>query len=168
MSRACPSPLAPGLRVGYLVAPSAAVHARALEVLRAVAFGSPTLGALVATQWIETGEAFAILDAVRAELEARTDLARAILGGALEPLTQRRSSHMWLPMNELEAERVAGHAQRAGVHLTPPQAPFLPGVPVSGLRLCLGVPRDRATLRRGLELVRAALSPHAAGASDIV
>ena len=160
--------LAPGLRVGYLIAPDEEIHDRALEALRAVAFGSPALGALVATQWIETGEAFAILDAVRAELEVRTDMARDILGDAIEPIVQRRSSHLWLPMNELEAERVAGHAQRAGVQLTPPQAPFLPGVPVSGLRLCLGVPRDHATLRRGLETVRAALSPRAAGAGNIV
>ena len=46
------------------------------------------------------------------------------LAGLIEPLRQAASPHVWLPLGELEAERVAGLAMRAGVKLTSPRAPF--------------------------------------------
>jgi DNA-binding transcriptional MocR family regulator len=150
--------LAPGLRTGYLVAP-ARHRAAALEALRAQTFGPPTFGALIATQWIESGQAFEILAAVRAELVRRTDLARTVLAGAIEPVRQRGSPQVWLPLGELDAERVAGQALRAGVEVTSPRAPFAPGEPVSGLRVCLGGAVDLAALERGLDVVKRALEP---------
>jgi DNA-binding transcriptional MocR family regulator len=113
----------------------------------------------LATQWIESGAAFAILEAVRGDLAARTDLALSILGGLVEPIRQRETPHLWLPLPELEAERVAGQALRAGAEVTPPRAPFLEGVPVSGLRICLGAATDLAALERGLGAVKRALAP---------
>ena len=149
--------LAPGLRAGFLIPPD---HARpaALEALRAVAFGPPTFGALVATQWIESGEAFEILEATREELTRRTDLARAMLAGLIEPILRRESPHLWAPLSELEAERVAGQALRAGVELTRPRAPYVTGAPVKGLRICLGGAPDLAALERGLAVVKQALT----------
>ena len=47
-------------------------------------------------------------------------LARA--AGAASSRRRGTSPHVWLPMAELEAERVAGQALRAGVELTPPGA----------------------------------------------
>jgi len=150
--------LAPGLRTGYL-APPDALRPRILEALRAAAFGPPTLGALVATHWIETGEAFALLETIVAELERRTRLVTGLLGAHVEPAPRRESPHLWLPLTELEAERVASQALRAGVELTPPEAPFARGVPVSGLRLCMGAAPDIATLERGVRVVLGALQP---------
>ena len=158
--------LAPGLRTGFLIPPAARFDA-ALEALRAVAFGPPTFGALVATQWIESGEAFAILEAVRGELAARTDLARTRLAGRAEPVRQRGTPHLWVPLGELEAERVAGRALRGGARVTPPRAPFLAGVPVGGLRICLGAAPDLATLDRGLKALVRALQPDHLGESAI-
>jgi DNA-binding transcriptional MocR family regulator len=61
-------------------------------------------------------------------------------------------------MGELAAERLAGRALRAGVEVTPPDAPVVePGLE-SGVRLCLGAVPDREALRRGLEIVAGALS----------
>jgi DNA-binding transcriptional MocR family regulator len=54
---------------------------------------------------------------------------------------------------------VAGQALRQGVEVTPPRPPFLPGVAIDGLRVCLGAPADRVQLQRGLDVVRAALNP---------
>ena len=150
--------LAPGLRTGYLLPPER-YRAAICEAQRAVTFGAPTFGSLIGTQWIESGEAFDMLDEVRRECRERTDLARRILAERLEPLRQRASPHVWLPLGELESERVAGQAARAGVQVTPPQAPFVPGAAVSGLRLCLGGAPDLAALERALEVVNTALEP---------
>ena len=160
--------LAPGLRVGYLVPPPGAAFDRCLEALRTVAFGPPTFGGLVATDWIERGEAFEIAAAVNAELGRRTALAKSVLGGAMEPMSRPIASHVWLPLSELDAERVAGQALRGGVETTPPRPPFLEGVTVSGLRICLGAPTDLAELGKGLEVVRAALDPASRPAPGIV
>ncbi len=151
--------LAPGLRVGYLVPPPGVWFDRCQEALRAIAFGPPTFGGMVATDWIERGEAFEIAQAVNDEFRRRTDLARAILGSAMEPMPRPIASHIWLPLSELDAERVAGQALRNGVETTPPRPPFLDGAPVTGLRICLGAPADLAEVGAGLESLRAALDP---------
>ena len=158
--------LAPGLRTGFLIPPRP-LHDAALEALRAVAFGAPTFGTIIATEWIESGEAFAILNAVRGELSARTELALSRLGGHVEPVRQRGTPHLWLPLAELEAERVAGQALRAGAQVTSPRAPFLAGVPVSGLRICLGAAADLAALDRGLAALLRALGPEGLGESVV-
>ena len=150
--------LSPGFRTGFLAVPER-FHALALEVLRAQAFGSPTFGAVLATEWIESGEAFEVLAAVRAELGERTRVAERALAGLMAPLRLHASPHVWLPTGELEAERVAGQALRAGVKVTSPRAPFAEGEPATGLRVCLGGAADRGALERGLAAVRDAMAP---------
>jgi len=149
--------LAPGLRTGYLIAPDR-LRAASLEALRAVAFGPPTLGAAVGTHWIERGTAFDILDAVRRQLAERMVVATALLGPLVEPVRQGSSPHLWAPLDELDAERVAGQALRAGVRVTSPRAPFVTGAPVGGLRICLGAAADLTLLRQGLETLRDVLT----------
>jgi DNA-binding transcriptional MocR family regulator len=159
--------LGPGLRNGFLVMPDR--HAAAAQdALRAIAFGPPTFTAPVGTHWIETGEAYEILVAVRAELGRRTTLAKAVLGPLIEPGAPPATSHLWAPAGELDAERVAGAALRAGVRLTPPAAPFAPGAPVTGLRICLGGAADLAALERGLAVVAALLQPGRSLAENVV
>ncbi len=149
--------LAPGLRVGMLTAP-AERHGAALDALRAVAFGSPSIGALVAAQWMEDGSADAIFAAVRAETEARCALVRDRLGERVAPSPLSALPHLWLPMDELTAERVAGQALRAGVELTPPRAQVVDGAPVRGLRVCVGGPRSLAETERGAAVIAAAMA----------
>ncbi|HVM99576.1 MAG TPA: PLP-dependent aminotransferase family protein [Caulobacteraceae bacterium] len=150
--------LAPGLRTGFLIPPDR-LRPAALEALRASTFGPPTLGAALGTQWIENGVAFDIFEAVRRDIARRTEIAVAALAGLIEPIRQRASTHLWLPMGELEAERVAGQALRSQVRVTPPSAPFADGVPVDGLRICLGAASDLEALQRGLAVLKAALQP---------
>lgn len=159
--------LGPGLRTGYLLPPER-FRTAICDAQRAVSYGPPTFGSVVGTQWIESGEAFSMLDVVRAELRRRTELARHILSERLEPLRQALSPHVWVPLSELESERVAGQAARAGVRVTPPQAPFLPGTTVSGLRLCLGGAPDLATLEHALAVIKTALQPERAFAEPAV
>ncbi len=150
--------LGPGLRTGFLVAPTAEAFDRVLEGVRAMTYAPSGFGALVATQWIEDGVADLIVAEVRAEAAARLAIAREILGGAIETPHSDGAPHVWLPMGELEAERLSGRALRGGAEVTAPDAPGVePGLE-SGVRVCLGAVADHQTLRRGLEIVAGALS----------
>ena len=150
--------LAPGFRTGYLIAPPR-FRPSLIEAQRAMTFSGPTLGTLIATHWIESGEAFDVLDAIRIETGRRSALAASLLEGLIEPPSTPLAPHVWMPLLELEAERLAGRAARAGVKVTPPRAPFVPGVPISGVRLCLGAAPDLASLEMALEVVKRALDP---------
>src|SRR6185437_1769142 len=98
--------LGPGLRSGFMMLPDRLLGA-AHDVLRVAAFGSPSFSAPIGTHWIETGEAFDILDAVRRELAARAALAGRLLGGMVERTVAAATAHLWAPAGELDAERIA-------------------------------------------------------------
>lgn len=154
--------VAPGLRCGYLVTPSEAHMDRVIRAVRAFSYAPASFGALIGTHWIETGTAQTIAAAVKRDVALRTELATRILGKAVEGPHVKTSPHIWLPMSELKAERIAGAALRGGVAVTPPGAPIVDATAISGLRLCIGAPRDMAALERGLKVVADAL----AGTSD--
>ncbi|WP_297511735.1 PLP-dependent aminotransferase family protein [uncultured Caulobacter sp.] len=150
--------LGPGLRAGFLVAPTAEAFERVLSAVGATTYAPSGFGGLVATQWIEDGAAETIVAEVRAEAAARLAIAREVLGEAIETPRSDTAPHVWLPMGELAAERLSGRALRGGAEVTPPDAPGVePGLE-SGVRVCLGAVADQQTLRRGLEIVAAALS----------
>ncbi|WP_205691947.1 PLP-dependent aminotransferase family protein [Caulobacter soli] len=150
--------LAPGLRAGYLVTPPGDHLERVLRAVRALAYAPPAFGGLIATQWIEDGTADVIAAAGVAETTARLAMALEILGPAVETPASLAAPHLWLPMGELEAERVAGRALRGGVEVTPPSAPVVAPSLETGVRVCLGPAADRAELERGLRVVAAALT----------
>lgn len=150
--------LAPGLRTGFLITPPGDALDRVLRAVRALNYAPPSFGGLIATQWIEDGTADAIVAEVVAEMTARLTMARTLLAGAIEAPMSASAPHLWLPMSELEAERLAGRALRAGVELTPPSAPIVAAGAVTGVRLCLGAARDGQELEHGLRIVAAALA----------
>lgn len=149
--------LAPGFRVGFLLAPDAAIFAQLCTGMRANSYAASTLGALLVVQWIKDGVAGDIRQEIAAEALWRMRLARRLLGDAIETPSFLTSLHAWLPMSQLRAERIANDALRRGVMLTPPSSFNVLGEQTSGLRLCLNVV-DRATLDRALHLIRAALA----------
>ena len=148
--------LAPGLRTSYLVAPDTSEAEGLARGVRASTYSPPTFGSLIATQWIEDGTADALTRDVRAEIALRRALAADLLGDALE-MGAGGAPHVWAPMSELAAERLAGRCLREGVELTPPSAPVIDPSLISGVRLCLGAAQDRATLERALRIVAGAL-----------
>jgi DNA-binding transcriptional MocR family regulator len=150
--------LAPGLRAGYLVAPPGEHLDRVLRAARALTYAPPALGGLIATQWIEDGTADLIAAAGVAETTTRLAMALEILGSAAEPPASPAAPHLWLPMGELEAERLAGRALREGVEVTPPGAPVVTPGQETGVRICLGPATDLAELEKGLRVVAAALT----------
>ncbi|MCS6764849.1 MAG: hypothetical protein MO853_14050 [Candidatus Protistobacter heckmanni] len=100
------------------------------------------------------------------EAVARSALAAQLFLPAMETPSFAASLHVWLPMSELEAERVASRARRQGVTVTSPAGVAVPGASMSGVRLCLNSPADLATLRRALRMVAGALSDED-GARDL-
>ncbi len=151
--------VAPGLRAGAVVAPEGGGFEPALlRAVQALSIAGDPLGRMIAVRWIEDGTAAEIAREAAAEVTLRQALARAILGAAVEAPASQACPHLWLPMPELEAERIAGRALRAGVEVTAPAACAVDTRLVSGLRVCLGAAPDRPTLERGLCAVAEALS----------
>ena len=160
--------LSPGLRAGFLVAP-ADMFDRTVQAVRALTHSPPGIGAAIATHWIESGLADDMAREVCVEVRERTAMAHAALGPVLETPRSRPSLHLWLPMAELDAERVAGRALRAGLKITPPGThavgsgpvgaePGGSGPGVSGLRLCIGSAPSRAILARALAILKEAMA----------
>lgn len=150
--------LSPGLRVGFICAPSDDAFHRMITTIQARSFAPATLGALVATDWIESGAADEIVQDVRAEVRARTALGKDVFADALDPATGAQCPHLWLPMQELEAERLANRAIRAGIDVTPPSAPVIDRSMIYGVRVCIGAVRDRGVLHRSLGAIAGFLS----------
>jgi DNA-binding transcriptional MocR family regulator len=150
--------VAPGLRMGFLVAPDASWFDRLIGAVRAQSYAPPTMGGLVAAQWMEDGTADEIAAEIGAEIATRTALARARLGGRLAPARSARCPHLWLPMSELEAERLVARAARAGVQLTPASALLCGPAAMAGVRLCVGAPASLARLETAFDRLEPILS----------
>lgn len=150
--------VAPGLRAGVVVAPDAARQALVLQAAEGLAGTGDPFGRMIASAWIENGTAAAVAGETVAEAKARLDLALRVLAPWAERPAGEASLHLWLPMTELEAERAAGRALRAGVRLTPPDAPLVGGGATQGLRVCLGAVRTRESLEVGLRRLAEALA----------
>jgi DNA-binding transcriptional MocR family regulator len=150
--------LAPGLRVGYILAPSGEV-ARLAASVRATTWGAAPLTAEVATAWIKDGTADALLEARRAEAAARQALAAEWLAGA-EYDAHPVGYHLWLHLPDpWRSESFAAQCARRGVTVTPAEAFVVGrGAAPHAVRLCLGSPRSRETLARGLRLVAETLA----------
>ncbi len=149
--------LTPGLRVGMLVAPDAKGFERLCVAMRANCWSTDTLGPLIVSQWIKDGVAHELLGTVAQEASNRLTLARRMLGDAVEDPSFSTSLHVWLPMSELLAERVANSALRRGVILTSPSSFLVAGEVVSGLRVCLNAV-SRPEIERALRTVRSVLA----------
>jgi DNA-binding transcriptional MocR family regulator len=150
--------VAPGLRLGFLLPPDdAAMRDRLLLGIRALGYSPPSLGGLVFAQWEEDGAADHIADEVLAEAEARTALARAVLGAAVAVPGAGRSLHVWMPVPTIEAERFVARALRAGIALMPPDGPAVNESAPSGVRLCLCGVATRPALAEALDGIKAAL-----------
>jgi DNA-binding transcriptional MocR family regulator len=149
--------LSSGLRVGILLTPGGDGLERVVRAMRATCYAPPGLGAAVGTQWIEDGTADILAQEVRAEMGRRVRLALRIFGPAAEAPSSPSSLHIWLPMSELDAERAAAQALRAGVEVTPPGAPIVDQGGLAGLRLCLGGIEQAADLEGALRVVATAV-----------
>jgi DNA-binding transcriptional MocR family regulator len=160
--------LAPGLRVGYVLAPPVMVN-RLTANLRATTWAVAPLMARICTTWIRDGTADVALEARRREAAARQAMARDLLR-ATEAQAHPFGYHLWLPLPEpWRSDTFAAEARSRGVAVTPAEA-FVVGrgsVP-HAVRLSLGAPPDRTELEKGLRIVAATLEGSTDAGSPIV
>lgn len=159
--------LGAGLRMAYLLSPTAAAHQRAAGALRATTvMASPLVVALV-TGWLEQGQAAAVLAAMREECSARSALMRNALG-SLGLASKPQSFHGWLPLPGVDpsaATLLAADLQRLGVAAVSGAAFSTDREPPVALRLCLGGALTRDDCARALHAVVRAVGPLAGEAA---
>jgi DNA-binding transcriptional MocR family regulator len=149
--------IAGGMRGGYLVAPQRMIEPLATS-LRATVWMAAPLMAEIASEWILDGTADRLVDQKRSEAGARQLIARNAFAGFqfdAHPL----SFHLWLHLPEpWRSNEFSAQLRRRGVAVTPAEA-FVPGreEPPHAVRVCVGAPRSRAQLEKGLEIVRSVL-----------
>jgi DNA-binding transcriptional MocR family regulator len=142
--------MAPGLRVGYVAAPEPRVD-RVAAVIRASTWLVAPLLAELASDWIERGEADAMVAWKREETAARHAAAVRILGRWL-PAGSPRSFHLWLPLPEpWRTEEYVTQARARNVVVSPSEE-FVVGRESAphAVRVCLGATSSRARLEEGL------------------
>ncbi len=142
--------LAPGLRIGYVVAPESRVD-RVAGVIRASTWLIAPLLAELASEWIERGDAEAMVAWKREETSARHAAALRVLGRWLPP-TASPSFHLWLPLPEpWRTEEFVTQARAQQVVVSPSEE-FVVGREIAphAVRVCLGATASRRRLEDGL------------------
>ncbi|MCF8477876.1 MAG: PLP-dependent aminotransferase family protein [Pseudolabrys sp.] len=145
--------LAPGLRIGALVAPPA-FRDRCINGLRSTGWMATPIMAEVVGQLIETGR---LDDQLRRKREAavrRHALAQKILGEHLPLKAVTPAFHIWLqmPAGRTTASLIA-QAAMTGVTIAPPDALQSFDPMSNGVRLCLGAPETESDVEFALQAV---------------
>ncbi len=155
--------VAPGLRVGLLRAPAALVPRLGAAVF-ASSVMAPPFGAELVGRWLADGLAERVIAWKRSEFQARTTLARPILGlRDASPI----NPHLWLPTAPLGPAEFQEQARLRGVLVSPGQSFAVGAGPAPPfVRVCLGPPATREALAQALEVLRDVRAkppmPHAA------
>lgn len=142
--------LTPGMRVAYIVAPSAAARSELLPSLRAVSLMPAPLMTALLGGWIRDGVARAFLDGVREEASARQELARKALPAAMR--AHPNGLHVWLPLpTGWDRYRLADRARRQGLAVSPSDAFRAGPQSEEAIRISLGAVPERARLGAALD-----------------
>ncbi len=143
--------LAPGLRIGYLVAPTMSMDAVGKAIYASTVMPAPLMAA-VTTELLISGKSERVISARRREARARMDVVRNKLApfGVIAP---QLGIHAWLPLPEgWTGMRFAEEARALGVAVTPAEAFSLkPESAPHAVRICIGPPADRVQLATGLD-----------------
>lgn len=146
--------VAPGLRIGYLIAPARMVQYLS-NAVHATTWSAPPLNAEIVTSWIESGTAERILDLHRAESARRIAMARRILAG-FDTVIPDTGYHLWLRLPEewRNADLVqAAHAN--GVAVSPSNLFAVdPTDAQPAIRVSIGLPDTADLVEQGLVRLR--------------
>ena len=147
--------LAPGLRISYLAAPRAGM-ARLTESGGLAVRMTPPLTAEICARWIQEGTADELVRRRREEAVERLELARELLGEAALRSAQGPTYHLWMELPaHWRSEAFSAQARRNGVSVTSSEVFAVgPAVAPGAVRVCLGAPRTKAQLRKGLQRLR--------------
>lgn len=166
--------IAPGLRLGYVVAPSS-LRPRLRDALYGMGWAAPTLQAGIASTLFGSGLAQACVEAQRLEAQARVDLAAKYLGSGLRPQGGLASYHVWLSLPEgRQSDTLANDLVREGVSVSPAHL-FKHGKVTEGdvsepqaMRLSLGAVETREELEDALARIARVLGREGPGLGAIV
>jgi DNA-binding transcriptional MocR family regulator len=142
--------IAPGLRIGYMVAPVHAVNRVAAAISSSTWEAAPLMAEMV-TRWIEDKTLERVINWKRCETEIRQSLARRLLGD-FPHRSHPMSCHLWLQLPE--PWRGGDFSERAaarGVIVIPAES-FVTGRGAAphAVRICLLSTESRHQLERGL------------------
>jgi DNA-binding transcriptional MocR family regulator len=144
--------LAPGLRVGFVVAPPAL--ARAVTACIGALTWAPPLMVEIVAHWIEDGTAASIMKQRVRTAQARQRLAHEILGSAFAS-SRLPAYHLWLPLAEpWRAETFVAQAETMGVGLASTDN-FVPGRTATphAVRVCVGTEANVERVKEGLRII---------------
>lgn len=149
--------VAPGMRVGYVLAPAGKTEA-IVSATRATCRMATPLMAEIAACWIAEGVADALVDFQRREVAIRREIATRVLAG-IPCRTHPKSFHLWIPLPEpWRAEAFMAELKAKGVLVLPAEIFAVARAPAPhAVRVCLGAARGRAAVERGLGLLAATL-----------
>ncbi|WP_189434470.1 PLP-dependent aminotransferase family protein [Mesorhizobium sp. M1E.F.Ca.ET.041.01.1.1] len=141
--------LSPFLRTAFLVAPDAETLEPIAAAIRGTTMMAPPLMTGLACEWVRSGLAGEIAAAVRAEAQARQEMARQILPAGFA--SAETSLHLWYPLEgQLRSSELGDAARRRGLAISPAvEFSVVPGI-ADGLRLALGAAPSRERLEEGL------------------
>lgn len=157
---------APGLRIGLLRPPKALFNAISQTVQITGWMIAPLMGE-IATRWIRSGDAHAILHWHREEIKARNAIAADILTG-LTLRAKPESLHLWLELPEGHdaQDTIRALADRDVILIGSENFTAGQAATPRALRLCIGSPRTREHLIDALTHVRNVLTTEPAEAQS--
>lgn len=146
--------LAPGLRIGAMIAPEP-FRDRAINAVRATGWMASPVMAEVVTRLIHSGDLLRQIHAKRAAAARRNAIADRVLGNWLAPMAGSAGFHRWLP---IPAGRtliaLVTQAAQAGITVAPPGALQQVDRGTLGIRICLGHPAADEMLEHALSELR--------------
>ncbi len=154
-----------GLRTAYVASPDQRRCQRLAGALRATTVMASQVTTLLATRWITDGTADMMLEAIRTECEARTEMAKRHFGAA-KILSHPQSFHLWLPLTSpWSSVEFASYLRAQSVGVVASAAFATDANPPEAVRICLGGPLSRAECESALTLIAETLDhpghPHA-------
>lgn len=160
--------LGAGLRLAFLVAPSARSALPLGGALRAATVMASPISTALATRWILDGTAEAIVDFVREESSARQRIAGSLLPAA-SYTADPHGFHVWITLPEgWTRSAFASQGRAAGLGVVGSDPFCVAGTPPEAVRLCLGGPSTRQQITHGLEVLAHALEGSPALASTYI
>jgi DNA-binding transcriptional MocR family regulator len=142
--------LAPGLRIGAMIAPER-FRDRSINAVRATGWMASPVMAEVAARLIHSGDLSRQVHAKRAAAARRNEIADRLLGRWLAPMAGTPGFHRWLPIPPGRTMiALVTQAAQAGITIAPPGALQQVDRGTLGIRLCLGYPATDAILEKAL------------------
>ncbi|MRI32862.1 PLP-dependent aminotransferase family protein [Endozoicomonas sp. OPT23] len=150
--------LAGGLRVGFVCTPPD-LTMKLRQAMRNNCWIAPTLMSEVAMEWIDSGEAWQLVQWQWQEIKKRQQLLKEVLGH-LELTSQPYGFHAWLKLPEpWRAETFVKQLEAKGVKVLHSELFAVGSTSVpQAVRICISSPVSEDQLKQGLLIIREVLA----------